>query len=42
MKEKKIELKELKDAELPKNALPKMKPLIHETPKLTTECINST
>ena len=42
MKEKKIELKELKDAELPKNALPKMKPLINETPKLTTEYINST
>ena len=42
MKEKKIEINELKDAELPKNALPKMKPLINETPKLTTEYLNST
>lgn len=37
-KEKKVELR---DAELPKNALPKMKPLINETPKLTAEYINS-
>lgn len=37
-KEKKIELR---DAELPKNALPKMKPLNNETPKLTIEYINS-
>ena len=42
IKEKKIELKELKDAELPKDALPKMKPVINETPKLTLEYINST
>ena len=42
MKEKKIEIKELKDAELPKDALPKMKPLVNETPKLTAEYINST
>ena len=37
-KEKKVELR---DAELPKNALPKMKPLINETPKLSIEYINS-
>lgn len=42
IKEKKTELKELKDAELPKDALPKMKPVINETPKLTLEYINST
>ena len=42
IKEKKIELKELKDAELPKDALPKMRPVINETPKLTLEYINST
>ena len=42
MKEKKIEIKELKDAELPKDALPKMKPLVNETPKLTAEYINAT
>lgn len=42
MKEKKIEVKELKDAELPKDALPKMKPVVNETPKLTAEYINAT
>lgn len=42
MKEKKVELKDLKDAELPKDALPKMKPLVNETPKLTAEYINTT
>jgi CubicO group peptidase (beta-lactamase class C family) len=36
-KEKK---KPISDAELPKNALPKMKPLTNETPKLTAEYIN--
>jgi len=38
-KQKKVELS---DAELPKNALPKMKPLTNEVPKLTPEYINST
>jgi CubicO group peptidase (beta-lactamase class C family) len=38
-KEKK---KPISDAELPKNALPKMKPLTNETPKLTAEYINAT
>jgi len=33
---------ELSDAELPKDALPKMKPLTNEVPKLTAEYINST
>ncbi|WP_310558623.1 serine hydrolase domain-containing protein [Flavobacterium sp.] len=42
MKEKKIEIKELKDAELPKDALPKMKPLVNETPKLTSAYIIET
>ena len=42
MKEKIVEAKEVKDAELPKDALPKMKPLVNETPKLTAEYINST
>jgi CubicO group peptidase (beta-lactamase class C family) len=42
VKEKKIEIKVLKDAELPKNELPKMKPLENETPKLTSAYINST
>ena len=42
MKEKIVEVKEVKDAELPKDALPKMKPLVNETPKLTAEYINST
>jgi len=42
MKEEKIELKEFKDAELPKNVLPKMKPLDNESPKLTADYINST
>lgn len=42
MKEKKLETKELKDAELPKDALPKMKPLVNENPKLTAEYINTT
>jgi len=37
VKEKKIEIIELKDAELPKDSLPKMKPLVDETPKLTAE-----
>jgi CubicO group peptidase (beta-lactamase class C family) len=38
-KEKK---KPLSDAELPKDALPKMKPLTNETPKLTADYINVT
>ena len=42
MKEKKIAIKELKDAELPKDALPKMKPLVNETPKLNAAYIHST
>jgi len=37
VKEKKTDVIELKDAELPKDSLPKMKPLINETPKLTAE-----
>lgn len=37
-KEKKVELS---DAQLPKNALPKMKPLQNETPKLTANYINT-
>ncbi len=39
--EKKNEIIELKDAELPKDSLPKMRPLINESPKLTPEYINS-
>ena len=42
MKEKKVEITALKDAELPKNTLPKMKPLVNETPKLTAEYIIGT
>lgn len=42
MKEKKIEIKELKDAELPKDALPKMRPLVNESPKLTAAYITET
>ena len=42
VKEKKIEIKVLKDAELPKNELPKMKPLANETPKLTSAYITTT
>jgi CubicO group peptidase (beta-lactamase class C family) len=38
-KQKKVALS---DVELPKNALPKMKPLTNEVPKLTPEYINST
>lgn len=38
-KQKKVELS---DAELPKDALPKMKPLTNEVPKLTAEYINRT
>jgi CubicO group peptidase (beta-lactamase class C family) len=38
-KQKKVELN---DAELPKDALPKMKPLTNEAPKLTTEYITAT
>jgi CubicO group peptidase (beta-lactamase class C family) len=37
-KEKKVELS---DAQLPKNALPQMKPLQNEAPKLSTDYINS-
>ncbi len=37
-KEKKVELS---DAKLPKNALPIMKPLVNETPKLTEDYIDS-
>src|SRR6478736_2276371 len=33
------EEKEIKDADLPKNVLPKMKPLVNETPKLTADFI---
>lgn len=40
-KEKKAALTDLSDAQLPKNALPKMKPLQNETPKLTASYINS-
>ena len=39
--EKKNEIIEQKDAELPKDSLPKMRPLINESPKLTAEYINS-
>jgi len=42
MKEKKIEISEIKDADLPKGTLPKMKPLTNEKPKLTAEYINTT
>jgi CubicO group peptidase (beta-lactamase class C family) len=42
MKEKKTAVKELKDAELPKDSLPKMKPLVNESPKLTAEYIAET
>lgn len=42
IKEEKIALKEVKDAELPKNVLPKMSALVNETPRLTTEYLNST
>jgi CubicO group peptidase (beta-lactamase class C family) len=42
VKEKKIKIKVLTDAELPKNELPKMKPFENETPKLTSAYINST
>jgi CubicO group peptidase (beta-lactamase class C family) len=38
-KQKKVELS---DAELPKDTLPKMKPLTNEVPKLTAEYINTT
>lgn len=41
-KETKTAIKELKDAELPKDMLPKMKPVLNEKPKLTVEYINST
>nr|WP_315149063.1 serine hydrolase domain-containing protein [uncultured Flavobacterium sp.] len=40
-KEKNIQIIEVKDAELPKDSLPIMKPFINETPKLTAEYINS-
>lgn len=36
---KHTEKKELKDADLPKNVLPKMKPLVNEKPKLTASYI---
>lgn len=39
--EKKNEIIEQKDAELPKDSLPKMRPLNNESPKLTAEYINS-
>lgn len=42
IKEKKIAIKVIKDAELLKNALPKMMPLVNETPKLTAEYLNLT
>ncbi len=42
MKEKKIEISEIKDADLPKGTLPKMKPLTNEKPKLTAAYINNT
>ena len=42
MKEKKTAIIELKDAELPKDSLPKMKPLVNETPKLTAEYLKLT
>jgi CubicO group peptidase (beta-lactamase class C family) len=42
LKEKEIAIKEIKDAELPKNVLPKMRALVNETPKLTPEYLNST
>ena len=42
MKEKKTAIAEPKDAELPKDVLPKMKPLVNENPKLTSEYLNST
>ena len=41
-KEKKIEIKELKDAELPKGVLPKMKPLVNENQKNTAAFIDKT
>lgn len=41
-KEKKTAIKVLKDAELPKNVLPKMKPVVNESPKLTAEYIAET
>lgn len=37
---KQIEKKELKDSDLPKNVLPKMKPLVNEKPKLTASYID--
>lgn len=41
MKEKNIQIIEVKDAELPKDSLPKMKPLINEGPKLSIEYTNT-
>ena len=41
MKEEKTAITALKDAELPKDVLPQMKPLINESPQLTAEYLNS-
>jgi CubicO group peptidase (beta-lactamase class C family) len=41
MKEKKVEVVAFKDSELPKDSLPKMRPLVEDSPKLTAEYSNT-